>query len=126
MYITPYYRNGFGSLFNQIDRIFENAFDQDLQPQRAPLRIYEREDGYVASIDAPGFSKEVFEIDVERSAIRVRAQAESEGFERKLERTFRVPESVDNAGIVAKYENGVLTLELPKKPAALAQKITVK
>jgi HSP20 family molecular chaperone IbpA len=41
-------------------------------------------------------------------------------------RTFRVSQQVDASRITAEYENGVLTLHLPKAEAARPRKIEVQ
>ena len=40
-------------------------------------------------------------------------------------RTFTLTQDVDNAKAVAKYENGVLTLDLPKKATSASKRLTV-
>ena len=130
MYITPYYRNSVSPIFNEIDRIFQNAFEGGAQAAAAALNIFEQDDRYFATIEAPGFSKDAFDIEVEQSLVRVSAQAQSGGgdsaFERSVSRSFRLPESVDGSSISASYENGILSLALPKQPAAQPKKIAVQ
>ena len=128
MYITPYYRNSARPLFNEIDRIFQNAFDYG-QNAVAALNIFEKDDAYLATIEAPGFAKDAFDIEVKQSVVRVSAKSASSeddaALERTLSRSFRVPEAVDSARITARYENGILSLQLPKQPMAQAKKIEI-
>ena len=56
MYITPYYRNSFNPFFQQIDRLFENVFESELQPAYAGLNVYEKDDRYHVSLEAPGLA----------------------------------------------------------------------
>ena len=131
MYITPYYRNNISNVFSQIDRLFEDAFSDNAQPAYAPVNLYEQDDRYIASMDAPGFSKDAFEIEFDHSVVKVKAEAKSEGdntssARRSISRAFRVPQAVDGAVISARYENGILALDLPKKAASVSQKIEVK
>ena len=131
MYITPYYRNNFSNVFRQIDRLFEDALDFNAQPANATVNLYEQDDRYIASMDAPGFSKDAFEIEFDQSVVRVKAEVKSESDNgssdrRSISRVFRVPQSVDGSAITARYENGILALDLPKKAASVSQKIEVK
>ncbi|MGB0371171.1 MAG: Hsp20/alpha crystallin family protein [Opitutales bacterium] len=129
MYITPYYRNSFSPFIKQLDRIFENAFEFDAQPAYATANVYELDDRYVVSMDAPGFAKDAFDIEIERGQVRVQAESRSEdndpGAARSVSRAFRLPETVDASAVSAKYEDGVLSLDLPKQAKATAQKIAI-
>ena len=130
MYITPYYRNSVSPIFNEIDRIFQNAFEGSAQSVAAALNIFEQDDRYLATIEAPGFSKDAFDIEVEQAVVRVNASAKigegEQAYDRELSRAFRLPESVNSANISARYENGVLSLELPKQPTAQPKKIEIQ
>jgi HSP20 family molecular chaperone IbpA len=45
---------------------------------------------------------------------------------RKFERSFSLPEDIDEAKIEGEFTNGVLTLTLPKKKEVLPKTIEVK
>lgn len=131
MYLTPSYRNNVAPLFDQLDRLFENAFASHANSygHGGALNLYAIEDRYVATIEAPGFTKEAFDIEVESSVVKVQAElkASEDGTqaERALSRAFKVSDEVDTSRISASYENGILKIDLPKQPAAVAKKITI-
>ena len=97
-------------------------------------------DKYIVEAELPGFKKEDIEISVENDVLTVTA-SHSENTEEKKEgkyvrrerrygsysRSFDVTE-VECDNITAALENGVLTLELPKKAekTATARKIELK
>lgn len=43
-----------------------------------------------------------------------------------LRRTFRVPETIDPAGVEAQLENGVLRVRLPKREEAVPRRIEIR
>jgi HSP20 family protein len=49
----------------------------------------------------------------------------SERFAGTYARGFSLPVEIDEAQSLAKYENGVLTLTLPKKPQAVAKRVAI-
>ena len=49
-----------------------------------------------------------------------------ERFYGTFQRTFTLPEQVDSEGLKAKYEDGVLTLTLPKKAESRPRTIKVE
>jgi len=100
-----------------------------------PVNVRETENAYELEFAAPGFEKENFAVNLEKNILTVSAEAktteEKEG-EKHLRREFRlqgfkrsftVDENIDAEGISAKYVNGLLILNLPKKEAV---KPTVK
>lgn len=98
--------------------------------------VKENENEFIIDLAVPGMSKEDFNINIENGALCVSSEKEQESedkgedYTRKefsyssFTRSFRLPESVNQEKIKAKYENGVLALTLPKKEEA--KKITAK
>jgi len=95
--------------------------------QFVPVNIRENEKEYVLEVVAPGLDKEDFKIDLENDTLSISAARKEESKTeneklvrreysfRSFKRSFTLDESVDANGIVAKYLNGVLTLNLPKR-----------
>ncbi|MFM2400067.1 MAG: hypothetical protein RL341_2224, partial [Pseudomonadota bacterium] len=50
----------------------------------------------------------------------------SERYYGAISRTFSLAQDVDEANSVAKYQDGVLTLELPKKEASASKRLMVQ
>ncbi len=127
--LTPFRRR---SLVGEYDpfREFENLERRFFGSAVVPdfrIDISEREDRYVLEADLPGFSKEDIHIDLEGTYMTVRAERATpstegnEGHYLRSERTFGTVErtfelsGVDTDGLQASYENGVLTVQMPKK-----------
>ncbi len=94
--------------------------------------IVENGNNYELKADLPGFAKEDINVDLKDHVLTISAshKANKEEKDQKsgrvlrqerstanYQRSFRVDEDVKPEDISAKYENGVLTLALPKKEA---------
>ena len=98
--------------------------------------IKRNENGITLFIEIPGFSKEELNISYDKGYLTVLAEREISEEERKeflrreransLKRSYYVGEIDENA-ISAKYESGILTVNLPKKQKVeTVRKITVE
>ncbi|WP_246535371.1 Hsp20/alpha crystallin family protein [Litoribacter ruber] len=89
--------------------------------------VLEDEQNFKLEIAAPGFEKGDFKIDIDEGVLTISAEKEHSSDEtndkyRKKEfsyssisRSFRLPETVEQERIDAKYDNGILKVNLPKK-----------
>ena len=77
--------------------------------------LYEEDDAFVLSIDAPGFDREEIDLTWDRGVLNVAAEHvdKERGRKRTFHRRFRFPKDVDTEGIDAAYRNGVLEVTLP-------------
>lgn len=92
------------------------------------VNILETSNGFRIELAAPGLSKEAFNLKVENNILTVSAKQETRqeeetatyrrrefGF-KTFERTFRLPETIDTEAVTATFNNGILSVELTKKP----------
>ncbi len=124
---------------------FPSVFDELMKPDwfggtfnevRANIpavNIKEDDASFSLELAAPGISKEDFKIDLDNDVLTISSEKKSEneeankGYTRKefsyhsFKRSFTIPESVDPNAIGASYENGVLTVALPKKEEAVVK-----
>jgi HSP20 family protein len=118
-------RNFFDEVFN---RSISDFVGTDFIMNTPSVNITESESDFTLEVAAPGVGKEEFKIDIERDRLFVSAEKQSEEdvtedgkFTRKefnyssFKRSFFLPKSIDREGIKANYENGVLSIVLPKK-----------
>ena len=77
--------------------------------------LYEEDDAFVLSIDAPGFDREEIDLTWDQGVLNVAAEHvdEDRGRKRTFHRRFRFPKDVDTDAIEASYTNGVLEVTLP-------------
>jgi HSP20 family protein len=97
------------------------------------VNIVEKEDGFRIDIAAPGLEKADFKVNLEKDVLTVSTEKKAETEETKenytrkefqfssFSRSFTLPDSVDSSKIEGKYENGILSLELPKREEAKVQ-----
>ena len=89
--------------------------------------VIEHTDGFVLEIDLPGFKKNDFTLKVKEGVLTLSGERKLEKpadeklyryYERTygaFERSFKLPEHVEDNKIKASYKNGVLKLDFPKK-----------
>lgn len=111
-------------------RNFGFALPQTKNNCEGKVNIAETKDAFEIDIVLPGYSKDEVSIKVEGNYLTVSAQkAETEKKETRkynhrefsiapFKRTFEFPNTVEATAIVAKQDNGIITLVLPKKEAA--------
>ncbi|MCF8303704.1 MAG: Hsp20/alpha crystallin family protein [Bacteroidales bacterium] len=88
--------------------------------------IMEKEDSFVIEMAVPGFRKDEININFEDDTLTISSEKEDNEkenteFTRKefayggFSRSFSIPESVNAEDIKAEYNNGILSIILPKK-----------
>ena len=112
-----------------VDRLFDAFFGADRDQSRRwvpPVDLVEAEDHFVLKADLPGLSEQDVSIEVQDNTLTISGerQAEHESRERgwyRIERSFgsfsrslTLPDGVDPDGISARFENGVLEVNIPK------------
>ena len=124
-------RSPWTGLENEIDRWFESVFDGLDGGTRFPVDLYEDKDNAYVRADLPGVNRDdinVEMVDGYLSITAVRKQKASDGSEESVSfsRSITIPEDVHADKVGASYENGVLTVTLPKKEEAKPRKIAVE
>jgi HSP20 family protein len=144
-FVAPTLFEPWSDLRREIDRVFGSALTglpigTSGQSQYLPaMDIEETNDKMRLTLEVPGVSPEDLEITVENNLLTVsgekRFRRESgkdrEGshlVERRygrFERSVMLPETVDADSIAAHFENGVLTVELPKSARSRRRNIAI-
>jgi len=121
----------FGALFPATTR-FGSVFDTFLQGGVAgspAADLYEDADNYHVRVELPGLRKEDIRVELENAVLTVAATRvdKSQDGESRTEynRSLAVPEGIDPAKVQAAYENGVLTVTLPKPEGRKPRQIKV-
>ena len=92
-----------------------------------PVNITEKAGLYVVELAAPGFEKADFQVKLEENILTISTEQKEivdpepgkiirkEFGHKTFKRSFTIDEKINADLITAKYENGILILELPKK-----------
>lgn len=136
--------------FERLDDMFPEMFRRFVRPGamagfEAPgeirIDVTENEQGYEVRAEVPGVKKEDIHVTVEGNFVSITAESKSEKEEKtgKGERTlvkelyygsssrgFSLAHDVDDKAAVAKYEDGVLKLTLPKRKEASTKRLNIQ
>jgi HSP20 family protein len=95
------------------------------------VNIKEDKEGFEVEMSAPGFEKSDFKIELNNNLLTISSEKKIENetkndqlFTRRefsyqsFMRSFSLPETIESGKIVAKYENGILAISIPKKEEA--------
>jgi HSP20 family protein len=134
-------------LLNQLQRELERAFDTSrgastensvATAEWSPaVDIKEEKDRYVLIADLPGVNPDNIDVTMENGVLTLKgdrsteAKEDSQNYKRverifgTFHRRFSLPDTADEEGITAKYNNGVLEISIPKKASVQPKKIAV-
>jgi HSP20 family protein len=93
-----------------------------------PRELYqESESAWILRLDLPGYDRSDINLKLTDRILELVAETQSENaFGWKVERTWKLGNDVNASAIMARLENGVLELTLPKKPLAVPQPTTIE
>ncbi|PSC70304.1 kDa class I heat shock -like [Micractinium conductrix] len=145
-FFSPFFTPGFPDVTREFSRALgpiEGGAGQ-LATRGMPVDVVEKENAFDVKADIPGVKKEDIKVTVDKDVLRINVEqsqekkdeGEEEGrkwhrYERSssfVGRALRMPEAANLDGIKARYENGVLVLDVPKremKKEEQAKRITV-
>jgi HSP20 family protein len=133
---------GVTTLQEQVNRVIGDLVgrtgeESNLTPWAPAVDIYETEHELVVKADLPDVNPQDLDIHVENNILTIRGERK---FENKVKeenylrmersygsfsRTFSLANSVNSEAIKADYQNGVLTLSIPKREEAKPKQIKV-
>lgn len=114
--------------FDLLDDMFGDSFFNEGESKLMKTDIKEKKDKYIIDIDLPGYEKEGIKLDIQEGYLTVHASVNKEEkdeekgkFVRKeryvgeCSRSFYVGKEVTEEDIKAKFKNGTLSIEVPRK-----------
>ncbi|QYM78609.1 Hsp20/alpha crystallin family protein [Horticoccus luteus] len=133
--LSPYaLRSPWSGLENEIDRLFDSALTtlgNASNSNRFPVDLYEDKDNTYVRAELPGFARENIHVEMVEGYLTINAERKSaadgndaESF--NVTRSVNIPEDVHADKVSATYENGILTVTLPKREEAKPRKISVE
>lgn len=128
--------------FSLVDAMFNELASQRSGAtlvSRARIDVTERNGTYEVRAELPGAKKDDIAIDIDGAYVSISAKVSSQSERKEGERVlysershesyaraFELPQAVDAQAAEAKFDNGVLTLTLPKKDAPRATRLAVR
>ena len=134
----------FSPTSDALDDLFRGFFMQPVRFEGQPdmqlkMDVSEDDKAYTVHADIPGVKKEDIHVDIDGNQVSISAEVKnekevkegekllrSERYYGSVSRAFTLAQDVDEGAAVAKYNNGVLELTLPKKKAASARKLVIQ
>jgi HSP20 family protein len=126
---SPSWSNLIDDIFNrQLPNVFSSNLNTDFSLPK--VNIKETADSFAVEMAIPGIKKSDLKIDLDNEILSISTEMKEEtehkeeNFTRRefgyssFKRTFTLPESVDDTKIDASYEDGILSILLPKKEEA--------
>jgi len=135
---------GFGNMKQEMDRLFDRlvATKWDDYPTLGDwspsMDISETKDSLIVRAEVPGMDQKDIRISLQENLLTItgekrREKEETEERYYRVERSYgdftrgvRLPVGVDGSKVVATFKNGLLTVTLPKTPAAKGTTIPIK
>jgi HSP20 family protein len=116
------------------------ALETEAPTLKMRIDVSEKDNAYQVKADIPGVKKEDINVRIDGNVVQIDAEVNrekeskdkagkvlrSERYWGNISRTFSLAQDVDDTKVVAKYADGVLSLELPKKASPESKKITVQ
>ena len=134
-----------GSLFDDFFKDLAPGFyikplhgDALPSPTQIKVDVKETDQGYTVQAEVPGVAKEDIQVSVDGNVVTLSAEVKqsdtqasdekllrSERYYGSVSRSFQLPADIDQDTAKAKYDNGVLTLTLPKKKSGASQRLAI-
>jgi HSP20 family protein len=136
--------SSFSGLRDEMDRLFQVAFPVlgpftgESRSRAFPIDLYQDKESFVVRAEIPGFRKEDLNVEVADGVLTLVAQRKTDTAEKtapettlvkedlRLSRSISLPEEIATDKIGARYENGVLTVTLPKREEVKPKQIAVE
>ena len=131
--------NQFEEFFNDIDRLNSPALRGAGMDFTPAVDIDEKDNAYLVTADIPGMKKEEIKVDINDNVLTIsgerikevknEAKGESRYSERvhgKFQRSFSLPAHVDASKVQAAFQDGVLSITIPKAEGARSHSIKIQ
>ena len=107
-----------------------DIFDSSANKSIPEVNVIENAEEFKIDVAAPGLAKEDFKVDLHNNVLTISSEKEVRNLEEKekyvrrefsyssFQRSFSLPESVNQEKISAQHKDGILTLVIPKRDEA--------
>lgn len=130
----PNFVNFFDDMF---DDFFSPATSFSGRKSTPAVNVKETDSGFNIEVAAPGYNKDDFDISIDHNILTIKAEMEEKQEDDKVhrkefhyasfQRSFTLPENVEDDKIQAEYKDGILNINVPvSKKQEQEQKKTIK
>jgi HSP20 family protein len=140
MNLVRFYNPRYSVNKNLVDEMYNNFLKNDYHEsyvkncaKQPATNVFETDKDFKLEILLPGFSKEDVQMNYHKNLLTIKVDKEQkeenqdEGYKYahrefctyNFEKQFKIPKSVNIETVDAKFENGILSIVLPKKEEAL-------
>ncbi|MEM9855930.1 MAG: Hsp20/alpha crystallin family protein [Bacteroidota bacterium] len=109
--------------------MFNSGLTNQVRSTTPAVNIREDDDAYHVELAAPGINKDDFKVELDNDLLTISYEKKEEKKEtgaytkrefsyQSFSRSFNLPKSIENSKIAARYTDGVLHLDIPKKEEA--------
>ncbi len=139
--LSPFVSRGlFDELFRDVNPgYFIKPLHGDALPAQIKVDVKENPNEFIVEAEIPGAGKENIHVNIEGSVVTIRAEISqvdtqnkddkilrSERYYGEVARSFQLPVDIDEASSKARYDNGVLTLNLLKRQKQGGQRMAIE
>jgi len=105
-------------------------FDSSVNKTIPEVNVLENNESFMIEVAAPGLEKKDFKIDLNNNVLTISSEREAKQVDERekyirrefsyssFQRSFSLPESVNQEKIKANHKDGILTIEIPKRDEA--------
>lgn len=135
LYDFGFFPSRISDLFDEMMSDFPTKTDRISDPS---INVKETDTNHQIQVSAPGYKKENFKIDIDENVLTISNEFkeektnENEKWSRKefrcssFRRSFYLPENLKTEDIQAKYEDGILYIDIPKQEKIVSKSRTIE
>jgi len=130
-------KNELANLSKRMNSLVDNFFGDEAETTvydfEPAIDIQEKDDRFEIAAELPGLEKDDIDISLKNDVLLLSGEKEQKKEEKegdsyrservfgKFQRSFRLPEMVEEDEIEAEFDNGILTINLPKSEESTAE-----
>jgi HSP20 family protein len=126
--------------FEILDRVFDDEYFPALVARNPVVDVREKDGVYLIEAELPGVSEKDLKLELKNGLLTLSTEKKVESKDKDetgkwirrerresyFSRSFELPEDADGDKVEARFKDGLLTVELPKKPEASPRLVPVK
>ncbi len=126
--------------FEILDRVFDDEYFPAISARSPVVDVSEKDGRYVIEAELPGVSEKDLKVELKDGLLSLTTEKKEEKGDKDetgkwirrerreshFSRSFELPEDADGEKIEARFKDGLLTIELPKKPEASPRLVPIR